>query len=60
MFDLAYRVGETALVRAARAAGHRAMDGLPMLIEQAALAFEAWFGVSPDRGVMWKAVGERR
>jgi shikimate dehydrogenase len=60
VIDLAYRLGETVLVRAARAAGHRAVDGLPMLIEQAALAFEAWFGVAPDRGVMWKAVGDTR
>ena len=60
VLDLAYRLGETALVRAARATGHQAMDGLPMLIEQAALAFEAWFGVAPDRNVMWKAVGESR
>ena len=56
VFDLAYRLGETPLVRTARAAGHRAMDGLPMLVEQAALAFEAWFGIAPDRDVMWKAV----
>jgi shikimate dehydrogenase len=60
VIDLAYRVGETTLVRSARAAGHRAMDGLHMLIEQAALAFEAWFGVSPDRSAMWTAVGETR
>ena len=27
-----------------------------MLIEQGALAFERWFGVTPDRGAMWRAV----
>jgi shikimate dehydrogenase len=60
VFDLAYRPGETAFVRAARAAGHRAKDGLTMLIEQAALAFELWFGVKPDRRVMWNAVASAR
>jgi shikimate dehydrogenase len=56
VFDLAYRPGETALVRAARDAGHRAMDGLSMLVEQAALAFELWFGAPADRRAMRNAV----
>lgn len=56
VFDLVYRAGETALVRDARARGHRAMDGLPMLVEQGALAFERWFGIAPDRDAMWAAV----
>jgi len=60
VLDLAYRPGETALVRDARARGHAAMDGLTMLVEQGALAFEQWFGVAPDRDVMWKAVTQRR
>jgi shikimate dehydrogenase len=54
--DLVYRSGGTAWVRAARAAGFNAIDGLPMLVEQGALAFERWFGVAPDRGAMWNAV----
>lgn len=56
VFDLVYRPGETAFVRAARTRGHRATDGLPMLIEQGALAFERWFGLVPDRDAMWRAV----
>jgi shikimate 5-dehydrogenase len=28
-----------------------------MLVEQGALAFERWFGVAPDRAVMWDALG---
>lgn len=56
VFDLAYRVGETAFVRDARARGLEAADGLRMLVEQGALAFERWFGVEPDRDVMWRAV----
>jgi shikimate dehydrogenase len=54
--DLVYRPGETAWVRAARTAGHRAADGLAMLVEQGALAFERWFGVEADRDAMWAAV----
>jgi shikimate dehydrogenase len=56
VFDLVYRRGETAWVRDARAAGHEALDGLPMLLEQAALAFERWFGIPPDRSVMAASV----
>jgi shikimate dehydrogenase len=56
--DLVYRPGETAFVREARARGHRSVDGLPMLCEQGALAFERWFGVGPDRTVMWRALTE--
>jgi shikimate dehydrogenase len=54
--DLVYRPNETAFVRAARARGHRSIDGRAMLVEQGAIAFERWFGVSPDRDVMWRAV----
>ena len=60
VLDLAYRVGETALVRDARARGHTAADGLTMLVEQGALAFERWFGVQPDRTAMWEALRVRR
>jgi shikimate dehydrogenase len=56
VFDLVYRPGETTWVRQARAAGRRAADGLGMLIEQGALAFERWFGFAPDRDKMWSAV----
>lgn len=56
IFDLVYRRGETAWVRAARARGLRAADGLGMLVEQGALAFERWFGFPPDRDAMWQAV----
>ncbi|HEY3257331.1 MAG TPA: hypothetical protein VGJ64_00635 [Gemmatimonadaceae bacterium] len=54
--DLVYRPGETAWVRAARASGRAASDGLPMLVEQGAASFEIWFGVAPEREAMWKAV----
>lgn len=56
VLDLAYKVGETAWVRLARADGRIASDGLPMLLEQGAAAFEIWFGVQPDRDAMWAAL----
>ena len=54
--DIVYRRGETPWVHAVRARGLRAMDGLAMLIEQGAAAFERWFGFPPDRDVMWRSV----
>lgn len=57
VIDLVYKPGETAWVTAARQSGRRAMDGLPMLIEQGALAFESWFGIEADRPAMRRAVG---
>jgi shikimate dehydrogenase len=56
VFDLVYKPEETAWVRAAREAGHRAADGEGMLLEQGARAFERWFGREPDRGAMWRAM----
>jgi shikimate dehydrogenase len=56
ILDLVYRRGETAWVRAARERGLRAADGLTMLVEQGAAAFERWFGFPPDREAMWQAV----
>jgi shikimate dehydrogenase len=52
VLDLVVGRNETPLVRAARARGHRAADGLEMLLAQGALAFERWFGVLPDRDAM--------
>ena len=45
--DIVYNPLETPLLKAARARGHRTMDGLGMLMHQAAPAFAAWFGVTP-------------
>ena len=58
VIDLVYRRGETAWVRELRARGHRAADGLGMLIEQGALAFETWFGLPADRAAMWESIGQ--
>jgi shikimate dehydrogenase len=57
VFDLVYARGETAWVRAARAGGLRALDGLRMLVEQGAVSFSRWFGQEPDRNVLWRSLG---
>lgn len=56
VMDLAYRAGQTPWVLAALAAGHRAADGLEMLIAQGSEAFERWFGQAPDRDAMRAAL----
>ncbi|WP_033074372.1 shikimate dehydrogenase [Sphingopyxis sp. MWB1] len=50
VYDLVYSPLETALLRAARARDLATVDGLDMLIGQAALAFELFFGQSPPQG----------
>lgn len=56
VFDLVYVPPETPLLRAARARGLRAANGSEMLIQQAAIAFERWTGVSGMADVMRAAV----
>lgn len=56
VLDLVYGANETAWVRSARENGHRASDGLSMLVKQGALSFRRWFGIDPDEAVMWRAV----
>lgn len=51
--DLVYPT--TALVEAARAAGARACDGVPMLVHQAAHAFRLWTGVEAPLAAMESA-----
>jgi shikimate dehydrogenase len=46
--DIVYNPLETGLLRAARLRGLRTMEGLGMLMHQAAPAFAAWFGVTPE------------
>ncbi|GGE03981.1 shikimate dehydrogenase (NADP(+)) [Tsuneonella deserti] len=49
-YDIVTDPLETAFLATAQRAGHRTIDGLAMLIGQAALAFEKFFGVAPPRG----------
>ena len=57
VFDLVYVPAETPLLAAARARGLRASNGSEMLVQQAAIAFERWTGVSGMADVMREAVG---
>jgi shikimate dehydrogenase len=50
--DLVYHPLDTALLAAARNAGCTVVDGLGMLIHQAALQQQLWTGVLPDTTVM--------
>ena len=56
--DVVYHPRDTALLRAARAAGATAIDGLGMLVQQAALQQQLWHGHLPDVAVM-AAAAER-
>ena len=49
VYDIVTHPVETPLLQAARAAGFRTIDGLAMLIGQAAAAFEKFFGQPPPR-----------
>lgn len=49
VYDIVTSPVETGFLKAARAAGFRTIDGLAMLIGQAAIAFEKFFGVAPPR-----------
>jgi shikimate dehydrogenase len=52
VFDLVYRPRVTSLLRRARAEGCETVEGLCLLIEQAALSFEMWTGRGAPREVM--------
>jgi shikimate dehydrogenase len=49
VYDIVTHPADTPLLQAARAAGFATVDGLAMLIGQAAAAFEKFFGVAPPR-----------
>lgn len=49
VYDIVYAPLETPLLRAARGAGFTTIDGLAMLVGQAASAFERLFGAAPPR-----------
>lgn len=55
VFDMVYNPLETRLCQQARQAGSRAIDGLGMLVEQGAIAFEMWIDAPAPRQVMRSA-----
>lgn len=58
--DLSYGEAAIPFLAWARAAGaHRALDGLGMLIEQAAESFLRWHGVRPDTGDIYATLRQR-
>lgn len=57
LVELAYGDGETALVRAARAAGCAVIDGREALVRQGAASFERWTGVPAPVSAMRAALG---
>ena len=56
--DIVYVPLETSLLRDARARGHRAVDGLGMLLHQAVPGFARWFGRTPTVTAELRAVIE--
>lgn len=58
VFDMVYR--RTQLLRDAEARGARTVDGLGMLVRQAALAFERWTGCTVPLQVLYAAVEQQQ
>lgn len=54
--DVVYGPGGTAFLAQARELGIRGVDGSEMLLQQGAVAFERWWGVSPSLDVMRAAL----
>jgi shikimate dehydrogenase len=56
--DLVYHPAVTPWLEAARARGAEVLNGLGMLVHQAALQLEQWTGQEPPVDAMWRAIGE--
>ncbi len=54
--DIVYRPIETPFLREARAQGATGINGVPMLVHQAAVAFELWTGVTAPVAAMTASV----
>lgn len=52
IYDLVYNPRETLLIRQCKESGIKAVNGIGMLLEQAALSFEIWTGKKAPREVM--------
>jgi len=59
VMDLVYGAEPSRFLREAGRRGCRVSDGLPMLVAQAALSFELWFGPPSPLAIMAAAVGLR-
>jgi shikimate dehydrogenase len=58
LYDLVYNPPQTRWILDARRSGLAAVNGIGMLVEQAALAFERWTGQTPSRPAMFQAISE--
>lgn len=58
VYDMVYRPAETALLKAAKAAGGRTANGLGMLLYQGAKALELWSGQTAPIEIMRRALSE--
>lgn len=56
--DVAYHSPDTWLTREAAKRGYRAIDGVALYVEQTALAYKSWTGVSPNTAAMREAAEE--
>ena len=56
VYDLIYHPQQTRLLDRARGRGLQTVSGMEMFVEQAALQFEAWTGLSPDRDRMAETI----
>ncbi len=56
--DVVFNPAETQWIRAAGGRGCRTLDGLGMLVNQAAIGFQLWTGVEPDRELMRESLEE--
>ncbi len=54
--DIVYRPIKTPLLEEAEALGYKTVNGVGMLVEQGAIAFEIWTGVEAPREIMRDAV----
>jgi 3-dehydroquinate dehydratase/shikimate dehydrogenase len=64
IYDLVYRPQQTQLLELARRRGLKTISGMEMFVEQAALQFTAWTGLSPERQmlreIILKATGKQQ
>lgn len=58
IYDLVYNPPETRLIQRAIELGLRASNGLGMLVQQAALAFEMWTGQDVRPELLFEAIGQ--
>jgi len=58
-YDLSYGKSAVFAQWARRAGASGVADGLGMLVEQAALSYEIWFGVKPDTAKVYQLLAEQ-